>query len=151
MYFSLEKTLISNNSNLNNTITITKTGRKPNHMDVFISDDSPVVRVRLANMIEDVKGINLIGEANNVQESIELIDKLKPDAIILDIRMPGGSGLDVLKKIREDEMNNHPLIIVLTNYPYPQYRKKCMEAGADYFFDKSNEFHKVVDVFKKLV
>lgn len=120
-------------------------------MDVFISDDSPVVRVRLANMIEDIQGINLIGEANNVQDSIEKIEELKPDAIILDIRMPGGSGLDVLKKIKKDVQNHNPIIIVLTNYPYPQYRKKCLEAGADYFFDKSNEFHKVIEVFKDLV
>jgi len=125
--------------------------KKQKLMDVFISDDSPVVRVRLANMIEDIQGVNLIGEANNVQESIEKIEELKPDAIILDIRMPGGSGLDVLKSIKNNHENHHPIIIVLTNYPYPQYRKKCIEAGADYFFDKSNEFHKVIEVFKQLV
>lgn len=127
------------------------TKEKRKLMDVFISDDSPVVRVRLANMIEDIQGINLIGEANNVQESIRKIEELKPDAVILDIRMPGGSGLDVLKKIKENQDNHHPIIIVLTNYPYPQYRKKCLEAGADYFFDKSNEFHKVVEVFREMV
>lgn len=125
--------------------------KKKKLMDVFISDDSPVVRVRLANMIEDIQGINLIGEANNVQESIRKIEELKPDAIILDIRMPGGSGLDVLKKIKSEHNDHNPIIIVLTNYPYPQYRKKCLEAGADYFFDKSNEFHKVIEVFRDLV
>ncbi len=40
---------------------------------------------------------------------------------------------------------------MLTNYPYPQYRKKCMDAGADFFFDKSTEFHKVIDVLKQVV
>jgi len=40
--------------------------------------------------------------------------------------------------------------VMLTNYPYPQYRKKCMDAGADYFFDKSNEFHKVAELLQRL-
>jgi DNA-binding NarL/FixJ family response regulator len=118
-------------------------------MNVFISDDSPVVRVRLANIIDDIKGLKLIGEAQNVQDSIAKIEELKPDAVILDIRMPGGSGIDVLKKIKH--LQNPPIVIVLTNYPYPQYRNICLESGADFFFDKSNEFHKVVDVFKNLI
>ncbi|MGE5431955.1 MAG: response regulator transcription factor [Syntrophomonadaceae bacterium] len=121
---------------------------KTDKLNVFISDDSPVVRVRLANMIADINGISLIGEAANVQDSIEKINQLRPDAVILDICMPGGSGIDVLKKVRQ--LNNSAVIIVLTNYPFPQYRKICMEAGADYFFDKSNEFHKVLEIFKNL-
>jgi DNA-binding NarL/FixJ family response regulator len=41
------------------------------------------------------------------------------------------------------------MVIMLTNYPYPQYRKKCADAGADFFFDKSTEFDKIAEVFKK--
>ncbi|MCX6151814.1 MAG: response regulator transcription factor [Ignavibacteriales bacterium] len=117
-------------------------------MNVFISDDSPIVRVRLAHIFDEVKGINIIGEAKNVQESIDLINQLKPDVVILDISMPGGSGIDVLKNIKN---NNHSIkVIILTNYPYPQYKKICMDNGADYFLDKSNEFNKVVDIFKEI-
>jgi hypothetical protein len=42
------------------------------------------------------------------------------------------------------------MVIMLTNYPYPQYRKKCLGLGADYFFDKSTEFEKVTELFKQL-
>ncbi|MGE5401231.1 MAG: response regulator transcription factor [Ignavibacteriales bacterium] len=121
---------------------------KSNSIKVFISDDSPVVRVRLANMIADISGVYLIGEAANVQDSIEKIIQLKPNAVILDICMPGGSGIDVLRQIKSSK--NAPIVIVLTNYPFPQYRKICIEAGADYFFDKSNEFYKIVDIFQNL-
>ena len=62
--------------------------------------------------------------------------------------MPGGSGIDVLREIKQN--NQTPLVIVLTNYPYPQYRRKCMDAGADFFFDKSTEFDKVTEVLKQL-
>lgn len=119
-----------------------------NNIRVFISDDSPIVRVRLANMISDIRGIELVGEAQNVEDSLEMIQNLNPDAVILDIRMPGGSGLDVLKAIKGKE--DPPLVIILTNYSFPQYRKTCLESGADFFFDKSNEYHKVIDVFKNL-
>ncbi len=117
-------------------------------MNLVISDDSPVVRVRLSHMIGELKNVNIVGEAENVQKSIEIIEELKPDIVILDISMPGGSGLDVLKNIREKFL--HTTVIILTNYSFPQYRKICMDSGADYFFDKSNEFDKVVDVLKDL-
>jgi DNA-binding NarL/FixJ family response regulator len=62
--------------------------------------------------------------------------------------MPGGSGIDVLSKIKKDR--SAPMVIVLTNYPYPQYRKKCMDCGADFFFDKSTEFGKVIEVIESM-
>jgi DNA-binding NarL/FixJ family response regulator len=115
-------------------------------INVFISDDSPVVRVRLSNIFKEVKGINIVGEAQDVKESIELIRQLKPDVVILDISMPDGSGIDVLKSVKS--INNSTKFIILTNYPFAQYKKICMESGADYFFDKSNEFDKVVEAVK---
>ncbi len=68
--------------------------------------------------------------------------------VILDIRMSDGSGIDVLPEIKKG--NQSPLVIVLTNYPYPQYRRKCIEAGADFFFDKSTEFDKVTEVLRHM-
>ncbi len=88
--------------------------------------------------------IEMIGEAENVQDAINSIHEFEPDVVILDIRMPGGSGIDVLKKIKKK--NEVPVIIILTNYPHSQYRKKCMEAGADFFFDKSGDFEEIVKV-----
>jgi len=117
-------------------------------MNLIISDDSPVVRVRLSHILGELKNVNIVGEAEDVQKSIAIIEELKPDIVILDISMPGGSGLDVLKNIREKFLRTK--VIILTNYSFPQYRKICMDSGADYFFDKSNEFDKVVDVLKEL-
>src|SRR4030042_5409703 len=111
-------------------------------MKVFIADDSLEVRKRIISILSDLQKIDIIGEAENVQEAINTIQELKPDVVILDIRMPGGSGIDVLKKIKK--INHVPVIIMLTNYPHSQYRKKCMEAGADFFFDKSRDFEEIV-------
>jgi DNA-binding NarL/FixJ family response regulator len=63
--------------------------------------------------------------------------------------MNGGRGIEVLKYIKKIEPVT--LVIILTNYPYPQYLKKCMDLGADFFFDKSTEFEKVTEVCEQLI
>jgi len=118
-------------------------------MRVFLVDDSAIVRERLVSMLSEIKGVEIAGEAENAHDALEDIKKLKPDVVILDIRMPGGNGIDVLEKIKKSRPTTK--VIIFTNYPYPQYRKKCMDGGADYFFDKSIEFEKVIEVLKSLV
>jgi DNA-binding NarL/FixJ family response regulator len=117
-------------------------------MKVFIADDSPVLCERLKVMLSDLPGIEIIGQAGEVPEATESFRALRPGVVILDIRMPGGSGIDVLENIKK--ANGAPVVIMPTNYPFPQYRKKCMALGAEYFFDKSTEFKKAVHVCKQL-
>ncbi len=118
-------------------------------MKVFIADDSKIFRVRLKEMLSELTEIEIIGEAENTLETTKRIRKLNPDVVILDIRMPDGSGIDVLKHIKKN--NRAPVVIILTNYPYPQYRKKCVELGASYFFNKSDEIEKVLEALKQLI
>ena len=118
-------------------------------MRVYVVDDSPLVRERLVALLSEVDGIDVVGSAASSEEGIAGITAHEPDVAILDIRMPAGSGISVLEEIRRRE--KPPTIIMLTNYPYPQYRRKCMDAGADYFFDKSSEFSKVTDVLARMV
>lgn len=119
-----------------------------NHkVKVFIADDSLVVREHLVIMLDELAGIEIVGQAENVAEAISAIRKLQPDVVILDIRMPGGSGIDVLQTIKQDEAV--PMVVILTNYPYPGYRQKCLQAGADYFLDKSTEFDQIPELFER--
>lgn len=117
-------------------------------MRVFIADDSELFCKLLVADLSEIQGLEVVGQAQRGSEAIKLIQKLNPDVVILDIRMPGGNGIDVLQNI--EKHNGTPVIIMLTNYPYPQYRRKCMEAGADFFFDKSSEFEKVIEIFEQL-
>jgi len=117
-------------------------------MKVFIADDSPVLRERLNSMLSELPGIKVIGQTGNVLEAIQSIQALHPDAVILDICMSGGSGIDVLENIKTS--SGPPVVIMLTNYSDPQYRKKCMALGAEYFFDKSAEFKKARKVCEQL-
>jgi two-component system response regulator DevR len=118
------------------------------NMKVFIADDSSILCERLNAMLSDLPGLEIIGQAGEVPEAIETIRALHPDVVILDIRMPGGSGIDVLENIKK--IKGAPVVIMLTNYPNSQYRKKCMALGAEYFFDKSTEFKKAVHVCTQL-
>lgn len=115
-------------------------------MKIFIADDSATVRERLMEMLSKLKDIEIVGQAEDGLQAIDSLRKLKPDAVVLDIQMPNGSGIDVLENIKKEVPA--PLAIILTNYPYPQYRKRCMDAGADFFFDKSTEFDKVLNVLR---
>jgi len=118
-------------------------------MRVYVVDDSPLVRERLVSLLSEVDGVDVVGSADNAEEGIAGISITGPDVAILDIRMPSGSGISVLEEIKKRD--DSPTVIMLTNYPYPQYRKKCMDAGADYFFDKSSEFYKVTEVLSRMV
>lgn len=100
-------------------------------------------------MGQDLAGIEGVGQAENVAEAIGVIRLLQLDAVILDIRMPGGSGIDVLENIKQND--SAVLNIVLANYPYPVYRQKCLQAGAGFFLDKSRGFDQVPKLFEQFM
>jgi DNA-binding NarL/FixJ family response regulator len=118
-------------------------------MRVYVVDDSPLVRERLVSLLSEVAGVEVVGSADNAEDGMAVIAMKQPDVAILDLRMPSGSGISVLEEIKRPEES--PMVIMLTNYPYPQYRKKCMDAGADFFFDKSSEFHMVTEILANMV
>ncbi len=71
------------------------------------------------------------------------------DAVVLDIKLGEDNGLDILTRFRAAMPSTK--FIMFTNYAQPPMRRACMKAGADYFFDKSNEFQELVDVLTRLV
>ncbi len=117
-------------------------------MKVFLVDDALVIRQRLAKMLATLKDVHVIGEAVEADDAILAIRRLRPDVVILDLQLLKGTGFDVLEGIKKDKPA--PVVILLTNFPYPEFRKKSLEAGADFFFDKSTEFQKIPSVFLQL-
>lgn len=118
-------------------------------MRVFITDDSKIVVERLADLLKDVSGVKVVGQAGNALDAVLSIQETNPDAVILDLQMPGGSGLDVLRAIRRGHPRLH--VLICTNFAYPQYRDKCMAAGANYFLDKSADFDKIPAILRQLI
>jgi DNA-binding NarL/FixJ family response regulator len=118
-------------------------------MMFFIVDDSDAVRRRLVELLSEVEGAEVVGQAANARDAVEGIGRLKPQVVILDIQIPGESGIAVLKKIKQ--ASRPPLVMMLTNHASPQYRKKCLEWGADFFLDKSRDLERLFLIFKGLV
>jgi len=117
-------------------------------MQVLIVDDSAIVQERLMAMLDGQKGIQIVGQAQNGTEALKFVKQNKVHAVILDIRMPGGNGIDVLKEIKH--IDPEIKVIMFTNYPYSQYRTKCLKSGSDYFLDKSAEFNKIPEILNHL-
>ncbi|HEV2495586.1 MAG TPA: response regulator transcription factor [Terriglobia bacterium] len=118
-------------------------------MEVFIVDDSSMVVERLLDIIRRVHGLEFVGLAAHASAAIQSIAKIEPDVVILDVHILGGSGIDVLKAVKE----SLPFlkVIVLTSFPSPQLRKRCMALGADYFLDKSTDFGKLPEIFRDMM
>lgn len=118
-------------------------------MKIVIADDSILLRDRIKFLLKSINYNSVVYEARDGLEALHLIEEVKPDLVILDIRMPEMNGIDVLKKIRE--MKNQVKICILTNYSYPQYKLKCIEAGADFFLSKTEDFEDIRDIMSDIL
>lgn len=116
-------------------------------MRVLVADDSQPIRQRLVERLLNLEGVRVV-EAVDTPDALSQIETFCPDVVVLDIRMPGGGGIKALTEIKA----RHPQIVVMimTSYPYVQYWRKCLEGGADFFFDKSTEFERVAEVIGRL-
>ena len=105
---------------------------------IYIVDDVPSMRERLAELVTDIEGVEVVGDAGTPAAAIDGILRTRPDCVLLDYQLLDGTGVDVLRAV-------HPkspqiAFIVLTNHATAQHRRACLDAGARFFFDKSTEF-----------
>jgi DNA-binding NarL/FixJ family response regulator len=103
-------------------------------MNVFIVEDSPKTREELADLLANEKGFAVVGEAGSVGEALIGIKTTLPEAVLLDISLPDGSGVEVLKFIRQHDLKL--FVVVLTSDPYDALRTKCQSLGAAAVLDK---------------
>lgn len=97
-----------------------------------------MLRTRLEAMLATIPGASAAGHAEGAQEAIRRILEERPDAVVLDIHLKEGSGLEVLRSVRQAAPGI--AVFVLTNYPEESYRRIATQLGALGFFDKSSEF-----------
>src|ERR1700689_4324246 len=95
---------------------------------IMIIDDHPVVRAGLASMLNTQPGINVVASASGGLEALALLDKITPDVILMDLRMPGMSGLDTMRTINSRQ--DPPRIIVLTSFDTDEDIYQSVSAGA---------------------
>ena len=117
-------------------------------VDVIVVEDSALMRVRVVEALEELPGVRVVGVAKGADEAMAAIERLKPQFVVLDLRLAQCSGLSVLESCKRRVP--HPVVAVFTNYPHLQYRTRCAELGADFFFDKASGTDALVDACRAL-
>ena len=115
---------------------------------VMIVEDSTIMRECLVQLLAGVPGLAIIGQLIEATGAADAIARLRPDAVTLDIRLPGGSGLDVLRAVKRAPQP--PKVIILTSNDNPFLRAKCLADGADFFLTKATEFEQVAEILRGL-
>ena len=120
-----------------------------NRKRVFIIEDSRLIRDRLTATIEAINGYAVVGYAESETEAITLIDRLCPDLVVADIQLKQGSGLRVLRHVREHAYLPRPIVVMLTNYASTEYYDKSLAEGADAVFDKTSQYDEFLDFLEQ--
>lgn len=103
-------------------------------LKVLVLEDAPDIRRRLLPLVCGVPGLDVPAMARDVAEARELLLTLVPDLALLDLRLPDGSGLEILREVRAK--NPAAFVAILTAFDEPRVRRTCLAAGADAFLSK---------------
>ena len=117
---------------------------KKDKRTVLIVDDSILIMERMIPIMEEIDNISFVVHAGSYKEGLEVLSRLTPDMVLLDINLPDKSGIELLRLIRE----RHPKIAVLmiSNNADPYYRNICKKLGAQHFLDKSTDIDRIPSV-----
>ena len=113
---------------------------------VIIVDDHTIVRKGIKQLLEDTDDIRIEGEAANASEMFRALEETSYDVILLDIALPGRSGVEALKQLKEFYPNIP--VLILSMYPEEQYALRVMKAGASGYLTKENDPEEMVNAIR---
>ncbi len=117
-------------------------------MRILIVEKSIEIQNRLKEILKTIDGVLFIDQVYDPFSAIESIMINHPELVIMEINF-SYSGIEALRYIKRKPGSPH--IIILTNETLPQYRNKCRELGADFFFDKTQDFDKIKNTIYELM
>ena len=110
---------------------------KNNKKTVLIVDDSILIMERMIPIMEEIENISFVVHAASYQEGLEVLSRLTPDMVLLDINLPDKSGIELLRLINERHLEI--AVLMISNNADSYYRNICKKLGARYFLDKSTD------------
>jgi two-component system NarL family response regulator len=116
---------------------------------VVLADDHPVVRQRLATILNSQEDIQIVAEASDGEEACELYNQLSPDVLVLDLRMPKRDGLQILSEL-VSQRGSQPQIVVMTAYDSEQDIRQALSAGAKAFLVKGSNPHQIREAVRRV-
>ncbi|HEX2648656.1 MAG TPA: response regulator transcription factor [Burkholderiales bacterium] len=117
-------------------------------MNILIADDHPVVRQGLRQMLASENDLNVVGEARNGHEVVEISKRVEWDVAVLDYNMPGRTGLELVKELKQ----RHPgrPVLILSMYPEERYALRALKAGAAGYITKESASGELVNAIRKV-
>ncbi|CDY77916.1 Response regulator containing a CheY-like receiver domain and an HTH DNA-binding domain [Caballeronia glathei] len=127
--------------------TITDDGQRAQKrpLRVLLIEDSPLIRRSLVEAIDASGQLRVTAYADSPDDAIALLSSEAFDAVIVDLQLKRGSGVEVLAYLQKAGIVESAFAAVLTNHALPAYRERCRQYGVQHFFDKSLEFDRVID------
>jgi DNA-binding NarL/FixJ family response regulator len=113
---------------------------------VLIVDDHPIVRKGIRNLLDPATGITVIGEASNGAEALQMIKDLKPEVVLLDMKLPDMSGIDVIKKIYEGKLASR--VLGLSSYDDRQFISQLLNYGASGYLLKEEVPEDIIEAVR---
>lgn len=120
-------------------------------LNILIVEDALIIINQLYHLLSDKQAVINIQIAESAELGLQKMNVQFPDVLILDIKLPGISGLELLNKVKADYPSSSPLIIFLTNMPHSTYRFECLNKGAHFFLDKSRDFLLLPEIIEKFI
>jgi two-component system response regulator NreC len=117
-------------------------------MRVLIVDDHALVRTGISLLLQNEADLEPVGEAGSASEALRLARELAPDIVLLDVTLPGGSGLDSISPLLEVAPNAK--VLMLSMHEDPTYVRAALEAGASGYVVKDAAFQELIDAIRRV-
>ncbi len=124
---------------------------KNSSIKVLIVEDAAIIVQQLNYLLLDQESRIELHFAETAEKGLRMAEDNFPDVFILDIQLPGLSGIELLNQIKLSFPSRQPLIIFLTNMPNATYRQACLKSGAHFFLDKSRDFLMLPDIIHQYI
>jgi two-component system invasion response regulator UvrY len=115
---------------------------------ILVADDHPIMRQGIKQILSEAEGMAVTDEAGSGQEVLDKVRKSSFDVILLDLSLPGISGMDVLKQIKKEKPAQ--VVLILSRYPEEQYALPALKAGAAGYVPKTGVVEELVEAIKRV-
>jgi DNA-binding NarL/FixJ family response regulator len=115
---------------------------------LLLVDDSPEFLESAEYFLRSQRNVEVVGRAPDGYRALEEVTRLAPDLVLMDIAMPGLSGLEVTRCLKA--LSRSPIVVLLTLYDTPEYRAAAVEVGADGFVSKADFCHGILELLSTI-
>jgi len=114
----------------------------------LLVDDSPEFLKSVARFLAAQSRVDVIGQAHSASEALEIVPRLQPDLVLMDLRLPGLNGLEAAGRLKASVQP--PRVVILTLHDHPEYRRAAAEANADGFIGKTDLATQLLPLIERL-